>query len=155
MIAILLLNMCWWWSWSWWFSPFSRSWCKWFCLSGCASLPLARFPSIYCHLHHDECIRNPACLYVYVCKKGCMYDVCIELKIHTHTYIFNISVFCLYCMYVCMCMYVYVSVEIFEDIQTHTHNTYSYIQYIQYMQYMQIHTDTHNTYNTWNTDIYM
>ncbi len=76
---------------------------------------------------HQHSISNPACLYVYVCERGCMYDVCIYPKIHTHTNICNISVFYLYCMYVCMYVYVYVSVKIFQDIQTHTDNTCSYI----------------------------
>jgi hypothetical protein len=104
-------------------------------------------------------IRNPPCLYLYVCETCCLYGVCIYPKIHTHTCICNKSVFCLYCMtmYVCMCMcmYMYVSTKTFQDIQTYTDNTYSYIQYIQYIQYMQIHTDTHHTRKTNNSYIYM
>ncbi len=88
---------------------------------------------MFCRFSCVNSIREPACLYLFVWKTYCMYQVCINPKcIHISTYIFNISVFfCIVCMYVCMCLYEHVSIKRLQDIQTYT---------VIYRQYIRKHT---------------
>jgi hypothetical protein len=58
----------------------------------------------------NDNIREPACLYLSVCKTCCMYDVCIDQKyilIHIFsTYLYFVCIVCM-CMYVSVCAYIF------------------------------------------------